>query len=73
MWSAAAEDGVRFVRADAAQRRANPGDASGTSAAKKDDVGNRVVLSAAASPFPWVREVTQGISRSFKYSDHGTS
>jgi hypothetical protein len=40
---------------------------------KKDDVGNRVVLSAAASPFPWVREVTQGISKSFKYSDLGTS
>jgi hypothetical protein len=36
-------------------------------------VGNRVVLSAAASPFPWVREVTQGISKSFKYSDLGTS
>lgn len=39
---------------------------------KKGDIGNRIVLSNTA-PFPFVHDVTQGISKTFKYSDFGTS
>jgi hypothetical protein len=39
---------------------------------KKGDIGNRIVLTNTA-PFPWVHDVTQGISRHFKYADLGTS
>jgi hypothetical protein len=33
---------------------------------------NRIVLTNSA-PFPWVHDITQGISRHFKYADLGTS
>jgi hypothetical protein len=39
---------------------------------KKGDISNRIVLTNSA-PFPWVHDVTQGISRHFKYADLGTS
>jgi hypothetical protein len=44
-----------------------------TASYKKGDRSNRIVLSGAAKPFPWVNEVTQGFSKSFKYSDLGRS
>jgi hypothetical protein len=39
---------------------------------KKGDMNNRIVLTNTA-PFPWVHDITQGISRQFKYADLGTS
>jgi len=39
---------------------------------KKGDASNHIALTNTA-PFPWVHDITQGISRHFKYADLGTS
>jgi len=39
---------------------------------KKGDIGNRIVLTNSA-PFPWVHDVTQGVSKTFTYADLGRS
>lgn len=39
---------------------------------KEGDLGNRIVLTNSA-PFRWVHDITQGISKTFKYADFGRS